>query len=71
MAQWKVKQGTQVKYDGTLYQPGETFSASESQVQARSLTSYVEPVRESKSKAKSSSSNKAQKSPEGNKGSSK
>lgn len=67
MAQWKVKDGTQVKFDGTLYQPGDTFSASESQVKARSLASYVERVRESSKKAQKPSSNKAQQAPEGNK----
>ena len=54
-AQWKVKDGTQVKYDGKLYGPGDTFSAAEDKVAG--LAHLLDPV---KAKAQPQSANKAQ-----------
>jgi hypothetical protein len=65
MAQWKVKEGTQVKYDGKMHAAGDTFSATEEQVASRGLSAYVEPV----TKAQQSGANKAVQEPEGNKSS--
>ena len=76
MTTWRVREGTQAKYNGTLHQPGDTFSASEGQVRAAGVSFYVEEVKErakpgpkpkdAEAKAQQSSANKAQQ-PEQNK----
>ena len=58
-AQWKVKDGTQVKYDGKLYGPGDTFSAAEDKVAG--LAHLLDPVKAKPAeKAQPPSANKAQ-----------
>ncbi len=58
MAKWKVKDGTQVNYDGQLHGPGDTFAATEAEVSAEGIRPYVEKAPEKK--AQTSSANKAQ-----------
>ena len=61
MAERKVKDGYQVKHDGKLYGPGDTFSAPKEKVAA-----FADLVDEKKAepekKAQTSSANKAQRS---------
>lgn len=63
MATWKVNEGTQVKHRGKLHAAGDTFSATESEVTAAGLTSYITRVEEKKAsapnKAQTSSPNKS------------
>ena len=64
MADWKVNDGVQVKYDGKLYGPGDTFSAPKEKVAAfADLVSHVpEKKADAPAKAQASSPNKAQRS---------
>jgi hypothetical protein len=43
--QWKVNDGTQVAWGGGLLAAGETFSATEDEITADGLGSYVTKVR--------------------------
>lgn len=58
MAKWKVREGTQVKFDGKLYAAGETFEASEAKVSG--FGDLVEQVRQ---QAQPKATNKAQAAP--------
>jgi hypothetical protein len=72
MAQWKVNEGTQVKFDGKLYAAGQSFAASKQQIDAAGLGSHVEEAAAKKpaeakadkpveAKAQQPGANKAQK----------
>ena len=43
---WKVNDGTQVKWKDKLHAAGDEFAATEEQVTAAGLTSYVTKVRQ-------------------------
>jgi hypothetical protein len=60
-SKWKVKDGTQVNIDGKLYGPGDTFSATQEEIDAEGAAEAVEKAeKKSNGKAQASSPNKAQ-----------
>ena len=59
MAKWKVREGTQVKHDGTLYAAGETFEASKAQ--AAQFGDLVSEVRQAQATHKAQTAPKSSK----------